>query len=639
MPETAAELIQRLTSTMIAVNSAAEQFKLQQSKAGSHPELEADWSKWLKTVGPRTFTSDFSEFQLHYWQWYWLVTEKRRKNIRLNDDELAYLAIWGRGLAKSSCVEWSAIGEGAFFGRGYVCYVSATQEQAEEHVAEIKRRLESEEVAKYYPGLADPAISEHGNQYGWRQNFLLTKSGWAIRPIGLNTNVRGGRVADLRPTMIIFDDIDELDDSPAVVQKKIARISGSIIPAGTPDTLKLVAQNLIHRNSVVNRIHTRKIDILAERITNGPIPAFKDLEIEVRQTDDGPRNIIVAGEPTWEHLDIKACQRFLNDSGRERFLAEYQHDFHAIEQGRVIPEYDEDVHVISWSQFEKVFGCRYIPKRWNIDIGHDVGFTVGHQSAVTWIATSGMASAQPNMKFRYRGMIFTEPLVDDMAEAMIAAMKPDLSVGRAHDERKQIVGWYMSHEAKSERMTYNEKHDLWFETCESGKTDGIAEWRHFLRVDKTKPHPFKEDTQLKDGKYTLGCPAMFDVVDDDQILQPRDDKGLVTHRMETLDWRWKPTPLTDAGMVKDEPVKFAENSCDATRMICAMFGAVASGLTIEEQREKSMPAPLKNETLARAMREEVVSPEQIAAVYMARQFEMAQQPRQDSSSWVNKLLG
>jgi hypothetical protein len=558
---------------------------------------ERDWPDWLRLCGPRTFTGSFADFHQAFWGWFWPLLWKRKHGEPLTDAEQVFLAIWARGQGKSSHVEWAAIAEGAIIQSGYVLYVSGSEDLAEQHVTSIRERLESEEVSRFYPDLANPQIGRHGNQYGWRQNFLRTAGGWAIRPIGLDVGVRGGRVGDLRPTLIILDDVDDHNDSPHVVQKKLETIARSIIPAGTKDTVILGAQNLIHRNSVFNQILTRKTTVLGRRRVSGPYPAFKDLEIELRQTDDGPRNVIIAGSPTWPDIDKDACQKFLDDSGREAFLAEYQHDFSAIEQGRVLPEYDELTHVISWSQFQRLFGVRYVPQHWERECGHDVGFTKGHQSAWTWIATSAANSARPGLRFRYRGLTFTEPLLDDMAQAVIRVMKPDLKLGRDFDERPLIQRWRVSHEAKSERDTYNAKYDLPFARCKSLKTDGISQWRHYLRVDKKTPHPFREDELLEDGTYRFGCPGWFDVVDDDQVVTPRDDWGLMTHRRQTVEWRWKPTPLTDAGIVKDEPIKADEDSCDSTRMITAEWGPMARELTEAERLEQSLPAPLRRASL------------------------------------------
>lgn len=568
----------------------------QNTDSGAQIEAQG-WQSWLRSCGPRTFTGSFAPFHAEFWTWFWALLLKRQRDEPLTDGELVFLAIWARGQGKSSHVEWAAIAEGALIGKGYVLYVSGTQALAENHVTSIRERLESEEVGQYYPHLANPQVGKHGNQYGWRQDFLRTRGGWAIRPVGLDVGVRGGRVGDLRPTLIIFDDVDDHSDSPLVVQNKLDAIARSIIPAGTKNTVILGAQNLIHRSSVFNQIVTRKTDILSHRIVSGPFPAFDGLQLETRQTDRGPREIIVSGSPTWPDIDRNACQKFLDDSGRAAFLAEYQHDFTASEQGRVIPEYDEALHVITWSDFARVYGVCYIPEHWRREVGHDVGFTEAHQSAWTWIATSAINSALSAKCFRYRGAIFTGVGVDEQAEEVKRLMAPDYAVKRLFNELPLVESWRASHEALSERMTYRVKHDMPFLACDSKKTAGVSQWRHYLRVDYTRPHPFKQDERVDDLHYRLGCPAWFDVVDDDQLLTPRDDFGLATHRRETIGWRYRPDILGVGGLSKSEPMKMDENSCDSTRMITSTWGPEPTPLTQEEKTELALPDGLKRENL------------------------------------------
>lgn len=553
-------------------------------------EIETDWRTWLRACGPTTFSREFAEFHAEFWDWYWAIAQKRRRGEPVSADVLAFLAIWSRGFGKSAHAEWAAIAEGALLGRGYVLYVSGTQALADGHVASIRERLESDTIARYYPGLADPAIGKHGNQRGWRQDFLQTKNGWAIRPIGLDVGVRGGRVGDTRPTLIIFDDIDDHADSPLVIEKKLSTISRSIIPAGGAETIILFPQNLIHRNGILNQVHTRRTGILARRAVSGPYPAFSGLELEHRQTADGPMCFIKSGSPTWPGLDLVECQKFLHDSGREAFLAEYQHDFSAIEQGRVLPEYDERVHVITWSQFAKRFGLPRIPDHWQREIGHDVGFTKGHQSAWTWLACAGENSSLPGRMFRYRGLTFTEVGVDEQAEVVVRVMR-EAGEFDQHAEQgySRIQSWRMSHEAKSERMTYRAKYGFPFVAAKSGKTDGLMQWRHYLRVDHRRPHPFHEDEQLPDGTYRLGSPGWFDVVADEQLVEPRDDAGLMTHRRQARDWKYAPDRLSVTGMPETLPFKADEDANDATRMVTAQWSLGATALTPDERIEAALP--------------------------------------------------
>ena len=61
-------------------------------------------------------------------------------------------------------------------------------------------------------------------------------------------------------------------------------------------------------------------------------------------------------------MDTAQAQKFLNDSGLETFLAEYQNQFEPLKTEKVFHEYNEERHIISWNDLERVFGTRYIPQ-------------------------------------------------------------------------------------------------------------------------------------------------------------------------------------------------------------------------------------------------------------------------------------
>ncbi len=550
-------------------------------EVGGAAGIEGDWRSWLKAVAPKSFPGEFSSFHIEFWDWYWERLLAKRDGRDFPGDESVFFAIWSRGTGKSTVAEWAAIAEGALLGRGYVLYLSSAQAMANQHVASIAERLESEEIAEYYPKLAKPKRGKFGNQAGWRQDFLSTDAGWGVAGYGLDTGIRGGRLGEQRFSLIIPDDIDSLHDSPAVVEKKLDILTRSVLPAGTKDTIVLGAQNLIHRNSIFNRIVTNQVGVLANRRISGPHPAVEGLVTERR----GLRDVITDGDPTWAYLGLTDCQKFIDASGLPAFLAEYQHDLEAVQRGLVIPEFRNDVHVIGWSHFQAVYGKRVVPDHWEVKVGLDWGSTSGHPCVVSAIATSSEDSALPGFNFLFCGMKF-EPdvLVDEVA----ARIKDELPIGN-----HKFTTWRMSHEAKSERDTFRIKYSLPFQAGDSKKTAGIAQMRHYLRVDKTQPHPFKEDTPLADGTWALGCANFYWIVDDDQLEQPRNDAGLKRWREEIVDWRWRPTPLTDSGMSKDEPVKAFDDAQDSIRFITCQWMPQMTRLTDDQRQERALPEYLQ----------------------------------------------
>ncbi len=560
---------------------------------GFHLEYQG-FEKWLMALGPHTFTGEFSDFHKDIWDWYWPTTLRQRAGKAIDLEDITYLAIWGRGLGKSSNSEWLAIAEGALVGKGFVLFVCGTAEQAEAHVEAIRDRLETEgDLSRLYPGMGKPTAAKGGKggfvgehrQYGWRQDYLMTSNGWAIRPVGLDKAIRGWKRGDARVSMIIFDDIDDDDDSPEVIMKKERRISKKILPMGTARTKVVFAQNLIHSNSVLNRIHTRQTDILALRRGDVPIKAFDEIEIEHQQTPKGPRWKIVKGVPTWPHIDMAECQSFLDRSGKDAFLAEYQHNFEGEQNDRVLPEYDDRVlraHVITWSQYEAKYGHRRIPSDWPCDAGLDIGYTTGHKSAWTFLAKAPEYVELPGSIFRYRGRTFTGVGIDEQAVVVRRDMWPDEKIERE----------LMSHEKLGERMVLNSKHGWHMQPCESAKTAGIPQWRHYLVCDRTKPHPFHRDEKMPDGLWKIGCPSWFDIVDDDQFIAPRDDRGLKTHRDQAYLWKMRKVEETKSGMTVEQPMKANEDSCDSTRALTAgtAFGPADARATLAQRIQRIIPS-------------------------------------------------
>lgn len=537
-------------------------------------------------MGPSTFSAPFGRHHRQYWEWFWRVLLKRKRGEGLQETDHAYLAVWFRGSGKSSCLEWSAIAEGAILGKGYVLYVGGTQDLAEGHLEAIRARLEGSEVAKYYPGMGNPKVGKFGDRFGWRQDALVTDSGWGIAAFGLDTGVRGGKRVDQRPSLILNDDFDDLHDSPQLRNKKIEVMARSIFPTGTADSVVICGQNLIYRNSVMHQIVTGTVKLLARRQVSEIIPAVYDLKIE-RKVD---RDVIVQGRAAWEGFPIEAAQKALDDSAYEAFMAEYQHDFAATLEGLVLPEFNEQVHVITWSQFAAVYGTRQIPMHWQREVSMDWGSTglQAHPTCVGFVATASEDSARPGLYFFYRGMTFGEGvIVDEVARRIIdeeTGEDPDRPGCARIDNYRRFLA---SHEAKSERDTFRVKFGIPFRAASGSRTDGISMLRHFLRVDYSMPHLFKANTS--------GVSLLYWIIDDDQVDRGIDDRGLARWREEVIDWRWRPQEVGKGGLVQEVPVKFRDDGMDQLRYLANKWMPGVTPLTEFQKQEFLLPEGLRME--------------------------------------------
>src|SRR5512138_3307539 len=187
-----------------------------------------DWRAWLRQKFPSYVTADFASRHVELWEW----VDSIQKGIR----PPPFVAIWGRGGAKSTSAELSVVRVGEKQTRRYVWYISSTQDKADKHVESIAAMLENSG--------AERAVGKYGNSKGWRRERLRTSTGLTVDALGLDTGTRGAKVEDQRPDMIILDDVDENEDSVQTTLKKIDLITKSILPAGSNDCAVLFIQNL-----------------------------------------------------------------------------------------------------------------------------------------------------------------------------------------------------------------------------------------------------------------------------------------------------------------------------------------------------------------------------------------------------------
>lgn len=565
----------------------ADQARARQSSSSPlAKQLESQgWRGWLQTLGPRTFTKPFADFHIEFWEWYWPILLKRQRGERLTLEELVCLYVLGRGSGKSANVEWACIAEGALLSKGYVLYICDTVDQAKDHLIAIQSRLESREIAEYYPGLSDPEISKHGFRRGWSTDYLATKSGWGIIPAGLQEGIRGGRKDDMRFTLEVADDIDEFTDSPALAVKKLNQLSRSVVPAGTEDTVILFPQNVIHENSVMNQILTRRSDVFSARKTIGPYPSFKKVELVLTEREDGARVWDIGDfEANWEGLDILSARKFLAKSGRLAFLAEFQHDFEAAREGRVLRNWSDRLMVIAKSDFIRVFGAWDKVQDFNKWTGFDFARTKSayHAPVIGKLAVSNQNTRLPGKLFLFDLMTFEAGTqVDDMAQRLLCSLSagpvasrstwPELiesvltraklevfisDATRLIEARREVLTGLIaplvapvleqkhyqqfagSHDQNKDGLqVMRTAYGLPFVPINPGESGGLEWADHYMTVDRTTEHPFFEDEWLPNtsnescslcrdrpvkcaNHWKLGCPGLFLVVDDDKYRYP-----------------------------------------------------------------------------------------------------------------------
>lgn len=279
------------------------------------------WRDWLAHHFAAYTTADFAPRHERFWQWVTDITNDptRRPAPRIE--------VWPRGGSKSTTVELGCayLGAQPHPARHFVLYVSETQAQANTHVQAIAQMLEVAGVGR--------AVNQYGASKGWTQTRVRTSTGFNVSAFGLDAGMRGIKLDQYRPDVIVFDDIDGRHDTADTTRKKIETITTSILPAESPDCAIIVVQNKIAQDSIVSQLCDDRADFLHDRLPATVEPAVHDLAYERVIEDGRPRYRITGGTATWDGQDIPTCERQINAWGLGAFLREAQHEVENVEGG------------------------------------------------------------------------------------------------------------------------------------------------------------------------------------------------------------------------------------------------------------------------------------------------------------------
>lgn len=296
------------------------------SKAGVRSsETDAEeapdhWREWHEALFP-AYVGPFAPRMERFWEWLWAIEP--------TDNPRPYVGIWPRGGGKSTSAELGTCALGLREVADYAVYVRATQNMADDSVGNVQTMLESNAVERFYPEHAEPEVGKFGNRRGWRRERLRTAGGFTVDALGLDSAARGSKLDEVRPDLLILDDIDQKHDSTNATRKKLQTLKDTVLPMVSDTGSAVIAiQNLVLPNGVFARLADGRADFLHRRIVDGPHPAVKDLQT-TKQKDPKTgeyRDVIVEGEATWEGQSLKDCQARIDRSGLASFVRECQND-------------------------------------------------------------------------------------------------------------------------------------------------------------------------------------------------------------------------------------------------------------------------------------------------------------------------
>jgi predicted phage terminase large subunit-like protein len=133
----------------------------------------------------------------------------------------------------------------------YIWIVSDTKEQAQTHLENVKTELiENQRLAEYYPN----AVGQ-GRQ--WRANSIELRNRVVIQSFGTGQRIRGRRHREIRPSLIICDDLQNDSHMSSASQREASRqwFHGTLLNAGDRETNLINLATALHREALALELH------------------------------------------------------------------------------------------------------------------------------------------------------------------------------------------------------------------------------------------------------------------------------------------------------------------------------------------------------------------------------------------------
>jgi len=223
--------------------------------------LPSNFKKIVKDSALRikaVFESHFMFFHVyfsHYIQYDTADFQKEMFGLTENPAVKNIVIVAFRGSGKSTIMNMS-LPIWAIMGKPqckYVLIVGLTQEQAKQHLKNIKQELETNTTLK-----KDLGPFEEIDEWS-AYTLVIPKYGARISAVSTEQSVRGTRHGAYRPDLIICDDVEDMNAVKTLENRDKVDdfITSEIIPAGTTKTRMVVIGNLLHEDSFIMRLKNR----------------------------------------------------------------------------------------------------------------------------------------------------------------------------------------------------------------------------------------------------------------------------------------------------------------------------------------------------------------------------------------------
>jgi hypothetical protein len=226
------------------------------SKLTRIKKLEASAESWFKYYFPNFYSSEPAGFHL-----------KATKRV-LSNLEYFEVRSWSRELAKSARTMMEVLYLALTGKKKNIIMTSSTYDNAERLLLPYKSILEAN----------NRIINDYGIQESlgnWESGEFVTRTGISFRALGAGQSPRGTRKDEIRPDVILIDDIDTDEEcrNPERIKQKLKWIEEALIPTRSISghLLIIVCGNIIAKNCCVSQLAAKADfhDIINIRDKNG----------------------------------------------------------------------------------------------------------------------------------------------------------------------------------------------------------------------------------------------------------------------------------------------------------------------------------------------------------------------------------
>ena len=223
----------------------------------------------------------------------------QRDIIALTENETvkSFFIVAFRGSGKSTIITtsyplWAVLGKQQ---KKFILILGQTRNQTKQHMMNLKRELESNDLLKSDLG----PFQEESDEWG-ATSLVFSNYNARITVASTEQGIRGLRHNQHRPDLIIGDDVEDLNSTKTRESrdKTYDWLTGEVIPAGDQNTRLIIVGNLLHEDSLLMRIWEairekrmdgifRFIPLLDENnkiLWPGKYQTINDVETEKRRT-------------------------------------------------------------------------------------------------------------------------------------------------------------------------------------------------------------------------------------------------------------------------------------------------------------------------------------------------------------------